>query len=190
MTRLIAQINVTPDGFCNHDAVIADDDFMAFAAALVEEADVLLLGRHSHDLFAAHWPQAAQCPDTGPAEARLARAIDGTQRIVASRRMKSSVWPGTTILPEMTEHSLTDLIAGQNALLLGSPSIVSQLAGWDLIDRYIFSVHPLLAGAGVRMFNAGEASGLADFQLSGTTPQPSGVNHQQFDRPIPEGPQT
>ena len=59
---ITAQINVTPDGFCNHDDVVIDDDFMKFAVDIIEKAERLVLGRKTYELFKEHWPAAAKNP--------------------------------------------------------------------------------------------------------------------------------
>ena len=176
---LTAQMNMTPDGFCNHDAVIADDAFLHFAADLVEAADTVLLGRKTFDLFVAHWPDAARDDATQPAERRLAQAIDTTPRLVASRSLGGSDWPGTQIIADLDAPALADATSRGDVLLLGSPSLFDQMAARGALDRIILTVHPMLAGRGHRLlaqstldpalYRAGEArqfaSGTCSFEF-------------------------
>ena len=56
MRKIILAINVTPDGFCDHIAVIADDELHRFYSNLLKNADTMLLGRKTFQLMEAHWP--------------------------------------------------------------------------------------------------------------------------------------
>ena len=147
-----AQINVTPDGFCNHDGVAVDDGFMAFAVDCLTPADRLLLGRKTFELFAAHWPAAARDTSLPAWEQRLGQAIDGIDRIVASRTLTKVEWPGTSILSDLDRDSARSLAENGELLIFGSPSIIGQFAGWGLLDRLLLTVHPVLGRQGVRLF--------------------------------------
>jgi len=149
---LTASINVTCDGFCNHEDVVADAEFSALGAELVEAADRLLLGRKTFELFEGYWPAAANDPATPAADMRLARAIVDTPRTVLSRTLDHSQWTGTDFLADLDKAAAADLARNQDVLLLGSPSILTLLAGQDAIDRYVFVIHPIVAAGGVRLF--------------------------------------
>ena len=167
---ITASINVTPDGFCNHDDVAADADFMTCEAALIESADYVVLGRKTYELFAAYWPQAARNPELDEAEIRLARAIDDTPRLVVSRSLNGSDWEGTTILADF-DRALADEWSGRGRLIvLGSPSIFTQLSAWDLIDRYHFVIEPFVGGRGARLFEPTERAGRSDLLLEDCRP--------------------
>ena len=45
MRKIIASINMTLDGFCDHQAVIADDELHENANDLLRSADTILIGR-------------------------------------------------------------------------------------------------------------------------------------------------
>ena len=158
---IAAQLNVTPDGFCNHPDVDIDDAFMEFAVRCLDEADRLLLGRRTYDLFVGHWPEAARDPSLPAWEQRLGQAIDGIDRLVVSRDMTGSDWGDTAILHDFTEESARRLGAEATTLVLGSPSIIAQLAAWGALDRLMLSVHPVMGGQGVRPFEGFAPQGMA-----------------------------
>ena len=149
-----AQINVTPDGFCNHDDVAVDDDFMRFAVDCILTSDCLVLGRKTFELFADHWPHAARDETLPEWERKLGKAINETPRIVASESLSGSDWQGTSFCPRLDRESATALRASRDLLILGSPSIIGQFAHWGLLDRLFLSVHPLMGRAGERLFSA------------------------------------
>ncbi|WP_066552763.1 dihydrofolate reductase family protein [Croceicoccus bisphenolivorans] len=147
MGRITASLNITPDGFCNHDAVVADAEFTRFATAQVEAAERLLLGRKTYELFESYWPEAARNPAHDPLEYALGKAIVAIPRTVVSRTLTFSDWEGTEFVSD-----ITDFVADGEVLLLGSPSIHSRLASDGRIERFCYLVHPMLPARGARLF--------------------------------------
>ncbi|KLE35138.1 dihydrofolate reductase family protein [Aurantiacibacter luteus] len=174
-----AQLNTTPDGFCRHDAVVADDEFMHFAADLIDAHDRVVLGRTTYDLFVAHWPAAARDSSLSEAEQRLGRAIDQTPRTIVSHGMIGSDWQGTEILDALNADSAAELAERGKALILGSPSIIAQFADWGLLDELRLTVHPVMGEHGVRPFERGQPQGLI---AAGEHRLASGVTDFRFIR--------
>ncbi|MEO6759362.1 MAG: hypothetical protein ABIO24_07895, partial [Saprospiraceae bacterium] len=50
MRKLVAAINMTLDGFCDHTAVIADDEMHEHYSAVISNAGALLYGRITYQL--------------------------------------------------------------------------------------------------------------------------------------------
>ena len=51
MGRIISSINITPDGFCGHTEVVADEAHHQFANNLSRNSDVELLASVTYKLF-------------------------------------------------------------------------------------------------------------------------------------------
>ncbi|MCR6720960.1 MAG: hypothetical protein NVV59_11890 [Chitinophagaceae bacterium] len=51
MSKIIAAINLTLDGYCDHDVVIAGKEIHDHYADLVRNADTLLYGRTTYHLM-------------------------------------------------------------------------------------------------------------------------------------------
>ena len=160
---MTAQLNVTPDGFCHHADVVVDDAFMEFAVRCLEESDCLLLGRKTYDLFRDHWPRAAQDAGLPPWETRLARNIDDIDKMVVSRSMTGSVWQPTSIIVDLNEDTARSISATRRTIVLGSPSVIFQLARWGVLDQLMLTVHPVMGREGVRAF-AGPAPATMKFE--------------------------
>ena len=62
MRSLIASINITLDGFCDHTAVIADDELHRNTNELLSRADTLLFGRVTYQLMESGWPPIVKKP--------------------------------------------------------------------------------------------------------------------------------
>jgi hypothetical protein len=56
MRKLILTINVTPDGFCNHQDSVVGDDWMLFINDVTEQMGTAMFGRVTYKLFEEYWP--------------------------------------------------------------------------------------------------------------------------------------
>ncbi len=56
MRKVIAASNITFDGFCDHAAMIADDEIHQHFIELLSNADTLLYGRITYQLMESYWP--------------------------------------------------------------------------------------------------------------------------------------
>jgi dihydrofolate reductase len=85
----------------------------------------------------------------------FARTFDAMPKIVFSTTLKSVEWNNTTLLHGNLREEIMKLKGqpGKN-IFIGGLNIASQVAEWDLIDEYHFVVHPIIAGAGPRLFES------------------------------------
>lgn len=152
MRRVIAAINITIDGFCDHTLAIADDELHQHYTELLRDAGVLLYGRITYELM-GFWRPFVKEPSGNRAMDEFAVAIDAVPKIVFSRTLKSVDW-------ESAELATADLIGTVSELkrLPGkdifacSPSLISTLTGHGLIDELQLCVHPVIAGSGLPLF--------------------------------------
>jgi len=56
LRKLIAAINMTLDGYCDHKAGIADDELHEHYNELLHDASLLLYGRITYQLMESYWP--------------------------------------------------------------------------------------------------------------------------------------
>lgn len=61
MRKVIAAINMTLDGFCDHTAIIPDEEIHNHYADLLSEADIVLYGRITYQLM-EFWRRLAENP--------------------------------------------------------------------------------------------------------------------------------
>jgi len=85
----------------------------------------------------------------------FARTFDAMPKIVFSTTLKSVEWNNTTLLHSNLREEIMKLKGqpGKN-IFIGGLNIASQVAEWDLIDEYHFVIHPIIAGAGPRLFDS------------------------------------
>jgi len=153
MRKLIASINMTLDGFCDHTAVIADDELHQHYNELLSNAGTLLYGRITYQLMESYWPSVVKNPTGNKPEDEFALLIDNVSKIVYSRRLKNVDWKNTELKKEVVKEEVLELKQqeGKN-IFVGSPSLIVTLTKLDLIDEYQICVHPVILGKGLQLF--------------------------------------
>ena len=153
MRKLIAAINMTLDGFCDHTAMIADDEIHQHYNELLSNADTLLYGRITYQLMESYWPSVVKNPTGNKPMDEFAVLIDNISKIVFSRTLKNVDWKNTKLKKEVIKEEILELKqqAGKN-ILVGSPGLIVALTQLDLIDEYQLCVHPIVLGSGLPLF--------------------------------------
>src|ERR1700730_17915159 len=143
MRRLIAAINMTLDGFCDHTAMIADEEIHQHYNELLSNAGTLLYGRITYQLMESYWPSVVKTPTGNKPMDEFAVIIHNISKIVFSRTLKNVDWKNTKLKKEIIKEEVLELKqqAGKN-ILVGSPSLIVALAQLELIDEYQIVVQP------------------------------------------------
>ena len=153
MRKLIAAINMTLDGFCDHTAMIADDEIHQHYNELLSNADTLLYGRITYQLMESYWPTVVKNPTGNKPTDEFAVLIDNISKIVFSHTLKNVDWKNVKLAKGGIKEEVYELKqqAGKN-ILAGSPSLIVTLMQLDLIDEYQLCVQPIILGNGLRLF--------------------------------------
>jgi dihydrofolate reductase len=154
MRKLIAAINMTLDGFCDHPAGIADEETHQHFTELLSSADAIIFGRITYQLM-EYWKSVVENPTGNKSMDEFAAAIDNISKIVYSRTLENVDWKNTSIAKELVKEEILELKQqeGRN-ILVGSPSLIVALAGLDLIDEYQLVVQPIVLGSGLPLFKS------------------------------------
>ena len=153
MRKLIAALNMTLDGFCDHTSVIADDELHQHYNELLSNAGILLYGRITYQLMESYWPSIIKNPTGNKPTDEFAVLIDNISKIVFSRTLKNVDWKNTELKKEVVKEEVLELKQqdGKN-IFAGSPSLIVALTNLDLIDEYQLCVHPIILGKGLQLF--------------------------------------
>ena len=153
MRKLIAAINMTLDGFCDHKALIADDEIHEHYNDLFRNADTLIYGRVTYQLMESYWPDVVKNPTGQKPIDDFAVLIDDIPKIVFSRSLKSVDWKNTILKKEIIKKDILELklLPGKN-ILVGSRSLIVAFMQFGLIDEYQLSIQPIVLGSGLPLF--------------------------------------
>jgi dihydrofolate reductase len=153
MRKVIAAINMTLDGFCDHTAVNADDELHQHYTDMLRNAGTLLYGRTTYQLMENYWPTLIKNPSGVKATDEFAVAIDKVSKIVFSRTLKSVNWETAKLATRDIKEEVLDLRkqAGKD-IFVGSPGLIVALTQLRLIDEYQLCIHPAILGSGLPLF--------------------------------------
>src|SRR5437868_8298607 len=141
---------MTLDGFCNHTAMIADQEIHQHYNELLRNADTLIYGRITYQLMESYWPSVVKNPTGNRPMDEFAVLIDNISKIVFSHTLKNVYWKNTKLKHEVIKKEVLELKqqTGKN-ILVGSPSLIVALTQLDLIDEYQLCVQPIILGKGL-----------------------------------------
>ena len=144
---------MTHDGFCDHTAMIADDEIHQYYNELLSNSDTLLYGRITYQLMESYWPSVVKNPTGNKPEDEFAVLIDNISKIVFSRTLQHVDWKNTKLKKEVIKEDILELKqqAGK-PILVGSPGLIVALAQLGLIDEYQLGVQPTVIGSGLPLF--------------------------------------
>lgn len=152
MRKIVAAINMTLDGFCDHTVIIPDKDIHQYYADLLNNADAVLYGRITYQLM-EYWKPVVENPTGNESTDAFAAAIDKIPKIVFSRTLKNLEWESAKLANRSLEEEVSELRqqSGKD-ILVCSPSLIVSLTQMGLIDEYQLRVYPVVAGNGLPLF--------------------------------------
>jgi dihydrofolate reductase len=159
MRKLVAFNHVTLDGYFvgpNGDFSWAhkgneDPEYSAFVAENASGDGQLLFGRVTYELMASYWPT----PLADQHNPTVAKGMNSMSKVVFSRTLQQASWNNTKLVRSdmVTEIRKMKNESGPGMVILGSGSIISQLALEHVIDEYQMIVDPVALGKGRTMFD-------------------------------------
>lgn len=157
MRKLVVFNQVTLDGFFtdkNGDLSWAhkqDPEWIAFVAGNATGGGELLFGRITYEMMAGYWPTPAAIQN----DRTVAEAMNGLPKVVFSRTLNAASWNNTTLVKGDLAGAVRKMkkAPGHDMVILGSGTIVSQLAQEQLIDEYQLVVNPVVLGQGRTLFD-------------------------------------
>jgi dihydrofolate reductase len=152
MRKVIAAINMTLDGFCDHAAITPDAEIHQHYTDLLSNAGILLYGRITYQLM-EFWRTLAENPSGEKWMDDFAIVMDKTPKIVFSQTLKNIDWKSAKLANRALDQEVLALKqqAG-NDILVGSRSLIIQSMKLNLIDELQLMVHPVILGSGLPLF--------------------------------------
>jgi dihydrofolate reductase len=155
MASLVLKMSVSFDGYVasadgsgDWKAAGRSNDSTRWVVETVSNARAHLVGAATYAEWAGYWPRAS-----GP----LARAMNDIPKVVFSNSLASADWGET----EIAAGDLAEAIARLKRerpdgylLAQGGARFAHSLVQTGLIDEYRLVVHPVVLGAGARLFSA------------------------------------
>lgn len=152
MRKVIAAINMSLDGYCDHTITIADDELHQHYSDLLSSAGIIIYGRKTYQLM-EYWKSVLKDPTGNKVTDEFAVIIDNIPKIVFSHTLKHLDWDTASLAKDGLEEELLELTQQEGKdILVGSPGLITSLTQVGLIDEYQICIHPVLAGNGLTLF--------------------------------------
>ena len=128
-----------------------DAEWNTFVADNAKGDATLLFGRITYEMMASFWPT----PTALELFPSVAERMNSLPKIVFSRTLDKASWNNTRLVKGdlATEVRKMKNEPGSDMVILGSGSIVAQLAQEGLIDEYEIALNPIVLGNGRTMFD-------------------------------------
>lgn len=170
MRHIIVFEHLSADGyFATEDGkldwVVQDEELTQSNLRNMAQADTILFGRRTYEMFESFWPNAIKDPrgaedphqkgHRSEAIRTIGEWIDRATKIVFSRTLTAVSWRGSRLIQEFTAADVQALkqASGKNMLLLGSGSLTRLMTRHGLIDEYQFGVVPVILGKGRKLLD-------------------------------------
>lgn len=153
MRKVIAAINMTLDGVCDHTVWIVDEKLHQHYSDLINNCGVILYGRTTFELM-KFWQTLKQNPSGKKSIDDFAISIDNIPKLVFSKTLKDTSWDSAKISDKSLNEKILELKqqAGKD-ILIGSRSLIIELLNSNLIDEFQICIHPIIEGKGLPLFD-------------------------------------
>jgi len=153
MRKVIAAINMTLDGVCDHTVGVVDEGLHQHYTELIDNAGIILYGRITYQLM-QFWQTLLRNPSGNKTMDDFAAAIDKIPKIVFSKSLKDTNWDSAGLSDRPLNEKVLELKQQSgNDILIGSRSLIIQLLNSNLIDELQICIHPIIEGKGLRLFD-------------------------------------
>ena len=150
MARLVYALNVSLDGYVDHDRFAPDAELFDHFIEHMRQVSGSLYGRRMYEIM-RYWD--TDQPGWSEAERAYAEAWRATPKWVVSRTL-AEVGPNATLIGDL-EESVKRLKAELDGEIETSGPVLAQsLTDLGLIDEYRLYMHPVVLGGGNPFFHA------------------------------------
>jgi len=157
MRRIVAFNQVSLDGnFADADGDMSwahhdDPEWREFVEGNATGGGELIFGRVTYEMMASFWPTPVAMQKMPVVAARM----NSMPKLVFSRTLSQVSWSNTTLVKGDLVEEVRRLKAqdGEGLAILGSGSLIVQLAPHGLIDEYRIALNPIILGNGRSMFD-------------------------------------
>jgi dihydrofolate reductase len=155
--KIVLWMGVSLDGYIEGpnreiDWHLVDDELHRHFNEVLGAMGAFLDGRVTYELMAEFWPTADADPASTPPMVEFARIWRDMPKLVFSRTLERADW-NATVVREVVPDDIRRLKAEPDGdLALGGADLAATFLRHDLVDELRLYVHPVVLGAGKRLF--------------------------------------
>ena len=143
---------MTLDGYCDHTAIIPDEEIHQHYTDLLKSGETILYGRITYQLM-EYWKSLVDNPSGNKSMDEFAVVMDQIPKLVFSRKLKDVDWHSAKLATRDLKEEVRELKqTSKGDILVGSPGLIVSLMNLGLVDELQLCVHPVIAGGGMPLF--------------------------------------
>lgn len=180
MRKLVLFAHMSLDGFAGDKNgglgfLTYDSELQKFAGELVKTVGAPVYGKNTYHLMEGYWPTVLNDPNADKHALEHAQWVQEIPKIVFSTTLASADWNNTTLIKENVTEEVNKLKQqpGKDLVIFGSPGLAKSLMNLGLIDEYQLTLHPVILGEGISLFDGNTR--MSDLKLLETKTMGSGV---------------
>lgn len=170
MSKVVVVMYVSLDGVVEKPAWTGpfwNDEHAKYQHGQLLASRALLMGRVTYEEMASSWPAR---DESDPFTARM----NSIPKYVATTTLDKAEWNAVLIEDDVVEQvAKLKSEPGHDLLVYGSVTLVDHLIAHDLVDELKLFLHPVVVGAGRRLFSDGAVG--RTWTLAGTAALSSGA---------------
>lgn len=122
-----------------------DDELNASVLEILNQLDVILLGRANYEEQSATWPNS---------EGPFADVMNTVEKIVFSKTLNKVEWANSRLATGSPAEEIAELKkqSGKDIGVAGGARFAQSLSREGLIDEYRLAIHPVVLGSGMPLF--------------------------------------
>ncbi|WP_341835671.1 dihydrofolate reductase family protein [Chitinophaga pollutisoli] len=161
MRKLVLFAHMSLDGFAGDKNgglgfLTYDQELQQYAEELVKTVGASVYGKNTYHLMAGYWPTVLNDPKAGGHSLAHAKWVHEIPKVVFSTTLPSADWHNTTLIKGNIVDEVNKLKhqPGKDLVIFGSPGLAKSLMGLGLIDAYKLTLHPVILGEGISLFDS------------------------------------
>lgn len=165
MRKVSFCINISLDGYCDYTLGEPSEELMEYFADMMDDVDLLFYGRVMYQLMFPYWSDVAKNQSGSPAEIRFAERLVAINKVVMSRTLTNVEESNTTLVNEDPAGEVRKLKQQPGKTIsIDTVSMLPELIAANLVDEFHIVIHPVIAGGGRHLLDAGSLQ--QNFKLS------------------------
>lgn len=154
MAKIIGAINMTVDGYGDHQIITPGAEIHRHFEALLHEGAAILYGRITYQLM-EYWKDILENPVEQTSMNDFAATIHSIPKIVFSSTLKEINWDTATLASTDLKSTVETLKKEPGKkIFVGSRSLIIQLINLGLLDELQLCLHPVLGSKSIPLFDA------------------------------------
>ncbi len=164
MRKVVLFAHMSLDGFAGDvngglGFLTYDQELQQYADGVVKTVGAPLYGKSTYHLMEGYWPTILNKPGADQHSLQHAQWVQDIPKVVFSTTLVTADWNNTTLVKDNVAEAVRKLKEepGKDLVIFGSPGLAKSFMNLGLIDECKLTLHPVLLGNGISLFDGNMA---------------------------------